>query len=48
MHTDCIILGGGAAGLAACAVLAKSGLRVTLIEKGDRVGRKIMAAGNGG
>lgn len=47
MHTDCIILGGGAAGLAACAVLAKSGLHVTLIEKSDRVGRKIMAAGNG-
>ena len=47
MHCDCIILGGGAAGLAACAALAESGLRVTLIERLDRVGKKIMAAGNG-
>jgi len=47
MHTDCIILGGGAAGLAACALLARKGLRVTLIERLDRVGKKIMAAGNG-
>lgn len=47
MHCDCIILGGGAAGLAACAALAESGLRITLIERLDRVGKKIMAAGNG-
>ncbi len=47
MHSDCIILGGGAAGLAACAALANAGLHVTLIERLDRVGKKIMAAGNG-
>jgi len=47
MKTDCIILGGGASGLAAAAFLAESGLRVTLVERSDRVGRKIMAAGNG-
>lgn len=47
MKADCIILGGGAAGLAACAALAASGVRVLLVEKSDRVGRKIMAAGNG-
>lgn len=47
MKADCMILGGGASGLAAAASLAKSGLHVALIEKGDRVGRKIMAAGNG-
>lgn len=47
MHSDCIILGGGAAGLAACTALAKSGLRVTLVERLDRVGKKILAAGNG-
>ena len=47
MHSDCIILGGGAAGLCACAALAKTGMRVTLIERLDRVGKKIMAAGNG-
>jgi len=47
MHSDCIILGGGAAGLAACASLAKTGMRITLVERMDRVGKKIMAAGNG-
>ena len=46
-HTDCIILGGGAAGLCACAALSRAGLRVTVVEKLDRVGKKIMAAGNG-
>lgn len=46
-QTDCIILGGGAAGLAACAALSRAGLRVTVVEKLDRVGKKIMAAGNG-
>lgn len=47
LHTDCIILGGGAAGLAACAALSKAGARVTVVERLDRVGKKIMAAGNG-
>lgn len=47
MHSDCIILGGGAAGLAACAALSKTGMRITLIERLDRVGKKIMASGNG-
>ena len=39
MHTDCIILGGGAAGLAACAALAGSGMRISLIERLDRAGK---------
>ena len=47
MHTDCLILGGGAAGLAACARLAQTGMRVTLVERLDRVGKKLMASGNG-
>lgn len=47
MRTDCIILGGGAAGLAACAHLAAHGVNVVLAERMDRVGKKIMAAGNG-
>ena len=47
MHSDCIILGGGTSGLAACAALAQTGMHVTLIERLDRVGKKIMAAGNG-
>lgn len=47
MHTDCLILGGGASGLAACAALSRAGLRVALVERLDRVGKKIMASGNG-
>jgi len=47
VQTDCIILGGGASGLAACAALASTGLRVALVERLDRVGKKLMAAGNG-
>ena len=47
MHTDCIILGGGAAGLAAACALRGAGMRVTLVERLDRVGKKILATGNG-
>ena len=47
MQTDCIILGGGAGGLAAACALTGSGLRVTLVERLDRVGKKILATGNG-
>lgn len=47
MHTDCIILGGGAAGLCACAALAQTGLRIVLAERLDRVGKKLLSTGNG-
>ena len=47
MNTDCIILGGGAAGLTAAAALGESGLRVTVIERLDRVGKKLLSTGNG-
>lgn len=47
MQTDCIILGGGAAGLTAAAALGESGLRVTVIERLDRVGKKLISTGNG-
>lgn len=47
MQSDCIILGGGASGLAACAALADTGLRIAVVERLDRVGKKLMAAGNG-
>lgn len=46
-RTDCIILGGGASGLTACAYLADRGLHVTVVEQLDRVGKKLMASGNG-
>ncbi len=42
-----IVIGGGAAGMAAAIAAAKCGDRVTLLERMDRVGRKILATGNG-
>ena len=47
MHTDCIILGGGASALAACASLQRAGMRVTLVERQSRVGKKLLSTGNG-
>ena len=49
MHTDILIIGGGASGLAA-AIAAKQAdrsLSVTVCEKNDRVGKKLLATGNG-
>ena len=42
-----IVIGGGAAGMMAALTAARSGHTVTLLEKQDRVGRKLMATGNG-
>ncbi len=42
-----IIIGGGAAGLAAGIAAASCGDRVTVLERMDRVGKKILATGNG-
>ena len=42
-----IIIGGGAAGMAAAIAAAECGDRVTLLERMDRVGKKILATGNG-
>ncbi|MBP3653646.1 MAG: aminoacetone oxidase family FAD-binding enzyme [Clostridia bacterium] len=42
-----IIIGGGAAGLFAACTLARSGAQVTLLEKQNRVGRKLLSTGNG-
>jgi len=47
VQADCIILGGGAAGLAACAALTDTRRRIAVVERLDRVGKKLMAAGNG-
>ena len=41
------IIGGGAAGLAAAVRLRRAGRPVTLFERGDRLGRKLSATGNG-
>lgn len=47
MNQQVLILGGGAAGLLAGAHLAKHGLRVAILEKSTRVGKKLAATGNG-
>lgn len=46
---DIIILGGGAAGLAAAAAIAQaqSDIRVLVLEQADRPGKKLLATGNG-
>ncbi|NLK01349.1 MAG: NAD(P)/FAD-dependent oxidoreductase, partial [Clostridia bacterium] len=41
------IIGGGAAGLMAAIAAARRGTRVTILEKNPRVGKKILATGNG-
>lgn len=42
-----LIAGGGAAGLLAGLAAARAGARVTILEKNDRFGRKLLATGNG-
>ena len=41
------IIGAGASGMFAAITAAKQGAEVTLIEKKDRRGKKILATGNG-
>jgi len=41
------VIGGGASGMAAALAAKKYGAQVTLFEKNDRVGKKILATGNG-
>lgn len=49
MKTDIAIIGGGASGLAAAVTVGEAlpGANVTIFERLDRVGRKILATGNG-
>lgn len=42
-----VIVGGGAGGMAAAIAAAESGERVTVLERMDRVGKKLLATGNG-
>ena len=44
---DLAIIGGGAAGLSACAAASGAGDRAVILEGSSSVGRKIMASGNG-
>ena len=42
-----LILGGGASGLAAAVQAGQMGARVTILERSDRMGKKLLATGNG-
>lgn len=44
---DVIIVGGGASGIVCAIMLAQKGKDVLIIEKQDRIGKKILATGNG-
>ena len=41
------VIGGGAAGMTCAVLLARKGHSVTLLERGERLGRKLAATGNG-
>lgn len=45
--TDIAVIGGGASGLAAAIAAGRFGASVTVYERGKRVGKKILATGNG-
>lgn len=47
MNLDVAVIGAGASGMMAAIAAAYGGARVTLYEKNDRVGKKILATGNG-
>ncbi len=42
-----IVIGGGASGMVAAIFAARLGAKVTILERKDKVGRKILATGNG-
>ena len=44
---DAIILGGGAAGLMCAAVASQRGRRVRVLERAERIGKKILVSGGG-
>ncbi len=44
---DLLIVGGGAAGLMSATIVQNKGLRVGLLERNARVGKKLLATGNG-
>ena len=41
------IVGGGAAGMMAAITAARAGAKVTILESGERIGKKILSTGNG-
>ncbi len=47
MAFDLIVIGGGAAGMMAAVTAAKAGKNVVLLEKNDRLGKKLLITGKG-
>ena len=47
MEYDVIVIGGGAAGMFAAITAAREGCRVLLLEKNDRLGKKLLITGKG-
>lgn len=47
MDKRVIVIGGGAAGMMASIIAKRNGANVILLERNDRVGKKILATGNG-
>ena len=47
MNRKIAVIGGGAAGMTAAIAAARSGASVTVYERNDRVGKKILSTGNG-
>ncbi len=47
MNYDGIVIGGGAAGMFAAVTAARHGARVLLLEKNDRLGKKLLITGKG-
>ena len=47
MAKQIVIIGGGASGLTAAIFAARAGASVTLLERNERPGRKLLATGNG-
>lgn len=47
MIYDVMVIGGGASGLMAACALSRNGRRIVILEKQNRVGRKLLSTGNG-
>ena len=47
MSYDCIVIGGGPAGMFAAITAAQQGKKVLLLEKNDRLGKKLLITGKG-
>jgi len=47
MNYDVIVIGGGASGMISAIAAARKGSRVLILERMDKIGKKILATGNG-